>query len=248
MAHLLVVGDGKPHSTPECGLTGHLSLLEERERVYVYVYYAVCMLAHLQIMESLIETINLCDASDDSDDADPPAQAERALRSNRRQVYRQGHYGSSDREIYDYLQNCAFGQDVQLLDPLIITIHERRPNVRPPNHHGQVLLVCRPRRRSHWCALCFDFVFNIFGSVGAGHIHPDIAEYLNAHQIDIGQFQDITPAVGHQVESECGARAAIYCHWFGIVRTRSSINRRHINVPQFQADVAALMAAWRAVR
>jgi hypothetical protein len=43
MAHLLVVGDGKPHSTPECGLTGHLSLLEERERVCVYVYYAVCM-------------------------------------------------------------------------------------------------------------------------------------------------------------------------------------------------------------
>jgi hypothetical protein len=194
-----------------------------------------------------IKPINLCDDSDGSEDADPPAPDERALRVNRRRIA-QGAYGSSDSEIHDYLEGRLFPVDVHFMDPLIVTMHASRLRAPRPLHQGQLLLVCKPPRRSHWQALCFDFDNNIFGSVGAGRLNPSIASYLDAQQIRIGQFQDITPAVGPQFESECGARAAIYANWFATVRIRGSVNRRDINVPQFHADVADLMAAWRAAR
>ena len=190
----------------------------------------------------------IIDLRGDSKGDDPALPTERALRGSRRLAYRQGHYGCNDEELYAFLRGCTFGAEVQWLDPLIITMHECKLNVRAPNHQGQLLLVCKPPRRSHWGALCFDFEHRIFGSVGAGRLHPTITDYLDAHHIMISRFQDITPAVGDQVESECGARAAIYCKWFATVRTRCSIDRRDIDVRQFHVDVADLMTAWRAAR
>jgi hypothetical protein len=198
------------------------------------------------MLRETIETIDLVSGSEDSESDDPPAPTGRALRANRR--LGQGHYGCDDSEIHNFLRGARFGVGVRFMDPLIVTMHVNRHPHPSPLHQGQLLLVCKPPRRSHWQALCFDFDNMIFGSVGAGRLHPSIAEYLDAQQIRIGQFQDITPAVGPQVESECGGRAAIYAQWFATVRTRSSVNRRDINVPQFHADVADLMAAWRAVR
>ena len=72
--------------------------------------------------------------------------------------------------------------------------------------------------------------------------------FLTDVGVDLADFIDISPSVGSQVESECGARAAVFARWFGTDRPRASHNRHELNVPGFLVQVAALMQDWRAAR
>jgi hypothetical protein len=175
-----------------------------------------------------------------SDDSAPEAKS----------TAHQDYYGCNDWEIFNYLQQCGFAEGVQVIEPLkfTATVLALIPAARL-SQQGQLLIVYQPSHRSHWSAMCIDFDNHIFGSMGAARrLPPSLAAYLLHHQIGLGGFHEITPTVGPQIESECGARAVLYCEWFATVRDRTSINRRDLDVRQFHVDVAACMAAWRALR
>ena len=194
-----------------------------------------------------IETIYITSDTEEEEEAEAVTATPRGSRKRQRDVRRnrQGHYGANDTELYNFLsQQIPQTPGVQWYDPLFTKMKAHKAL----NRKGQLLITYNRARGSHWMAACFDHDKLIYGTMGTRDLSRPVTEYLESVHINIKEYCDITPAVGSQVESECGARAVVYCKWFATVRDRSSTDRRDMDIAQFKADVADCMAMWRAAR
>jgi hypothetical protein len=152
------------------------------------------------------------------------------------------HYGSNDTEIGEYLRLANLGEDVRIIDaPSSSLYHDYKIET-----GGQCLVFFQTAGSSHWVALCIDFDYRVYGTVGIRGDHT-FDTFLKGQRVDLTGFIRISPGLASQNESECGARVAVYCHWFASERTRTRLRRRELEetVSMFHANVEELMAKWR---
>jgi hypothetical protein len=121
------------------------------------------------------------------------------------------HYGSTDDEIHGYLNTIAFGSCVRILDPLAV----QGPRTLKISNNGQLLIP--ENSNGHWKGTCIDFDNCQIATVGFR-----TQELMTRRVLDIlgvtlaalvNTFTDVSPIIGTQTESECGARVAVYCAW-----------------------------------
>ena len=101
-------------------------------------------------------------------------------------------------------------------------------------------------RAKHWTALGVDLSRRQYASIGARRLGTNFADWAAASNLNLASLMDVSPVVGSQTESECGARVAIFAEWFLNERAEDVRTRRPI--PNFAERVDNLMAAWRAAR
>jgi hypothetical protein len=151
------------------------------------------------------------------------------------------HFGASDTEVLDLLIGKDGCQGARVL--YVPSVESR---IRFGEKDGVVVIIDRTKH-DHFKAYCFDFVNKIKASVGTRGISMYIKNSMSDSRLLTG-FVDISPRLNHQVESECGAVAALYGRWFATTRTPQFQHNTELNVPLFSANVAAQMTMWRAAR
>jgi hypothetical protein len=161
-----------------------------------------------------------------------------------------GTYGSSDREIGEYLRlglanYCR--EDVRIIEAPPKNLY----HYYKIEQKGQCVVALQTSRSSHWLALCIDFDHRVFGTMGTRGAHS-FQDFLEGQYVDVdlNKFTCISPRIKSQNESECGARVAVYCQWFAAERTRKRVKCGELEqtMRRFHDRVEALMANWRAAR
>ena len=140
------------------------------------------------------------------------------------------------------MQDSNFPEGVRWLDPLVLKCSKIKNGVK---QEGQLIVV--GNKHAHWQLQCVDFDNHVHAQMGK-HWSTMGKFLFNVLGVDLSNFTDVSPPVGSQVESECGARAAVFARWFGTERPRASKDKRELDVPVFLAQVAALVLDWRAAR
>jgi hypothetical protein len=175
----------------------------------------------------------------------PPAG--RGRRVLGRRVRRQGHYGSNSDEIDCYIRDSQFRENVLALHPQ--GVGSKTISRKKLDGTGELIIIYN--KGSHWQCVDIDFPNKVIATMGMrlGRIPLAIRDLLAAHGLSYAlDFEDITPPVGAQTGSECGARVAVYCRWFGATRTPERKGRHELDTQNFRREVADLMELWRAQR
>ena len=146
------------------------------------------------------------------------------------------HYGSNSEEIGDYLDS-VIRRRYRFLVP-----GRMRPTRIPDE--PTVYIMCT--RAKHWVALGLDRTAKCYAIIGSrSHLGP-FRRWMDASGVSPTDLRNVTPAVGAQEESECGAYVAVFAEWF--VNEREVGARRRRPIPRFRERVRELMAEWRAAR
>lgn len=143
------------------------------------------------------------------------------------------HYGSTWDEIVEYLDSVGLGDHIRMLD-----VTNMRPLPTPPTEATVYFTNSRGR---HFMALGIDPVDGVYAEIGARNVERHFRRWLRRSHIDLGR--DVSPVVGAQQESECGAYIAIFAEWFLTERLPAQRPRRAIR--DFRRRVSELMAQWR---
>jgi hypothetical protein len=165
---------------------------------------------------------------------------------------KRGHYGAFSSELAQYLEDAKLGDNVRCMDPdKLYGAAKLKIKI---SCSGMLLIPCNPGG-GHWITVCVDFDTQVYGIMGDRKLPIAVKKFVSMHadeesMVDLEKFTDISPrGIGSQIESECGARAAVYCAWFGKARDRRITGGHHqLDPRRFRCDVADLMAAWRSVR
>lgn len=147
------------------------------------------------------------------------------------------HYGSNTDEINDYLGGVIRGRYRFLVQGRM------RPMRKVPDEPTVYIMLTRAR---HWVGIGLDMTAMCYAVIGSrSHLGP-FRSWMEASGISPTDLRNVTPAVGAQEESECGAYVAVFAEWF--VNEREAGARRRRPIPRFRERVRELMAEWRAAR
>ena len=157
-----------------------------------------------------------------------------------------GEWGCSSEELENLIQSFNFGENVHFASIDMCRTHQR-PDIRRTG----IILVCTNPTNAHWVGVAIDCENQVYARVGCSDVPIWITEWLTSKWTTTAsiwdQLSDVSPKLGKQTESECGALVALVFQWFVCTRNRV-LKVCDADVTTIHVEAEKCMGVWRVAR